>query len=82
MDESLEEIEYFEIDGKEYMIAGEIDDNSMIYYFLINLNDKKDFMIQKAMASNVETLLPLDNEYEFNRTINLFKDKLIQNLGF
>lgn len=82
MDESLEEIEYFEIDGKEYMIAGEIDDNSMIYYFLINLNDKKDFMIQKAMASNAETLLPLDNEYEFNRTINLFKDKLIQNLGF
>ena len=78
----MQEIEYFEIDGKEYMIAGEINDNSIIYYFLINLADKTDFMVKKAISDNAETLLPLDNEYEFNRTINLFRDKLIQNLGF
>ncbi len=77
----MQEIEYFEIDGKEYMIAGEIDDNSMIYYFLINLNDKKDFMIKKAIASDAEMLLPLDNEFEFDRTINLFRERLIQKLS-
>ena len=77
----IQEIEYFEIDGKEYMIAGEIDDNSMIYYFLINLNDKKDFILKKAVSNNADMLLPLDNEYEFDRTINLFKERLIQNLS-
>ena len=77
----MQEIEYFEIDNKEYMIAGEIEDNSIIYYFLINLADKKDFMIKKAMATDAEMLLPLDNEFEFDRTINLFRERLIQNLS-
>ena len=48
----MQEIEYFEIDGKEYMIAGEINDNSIIYYFLINLADKTDFMVKKAISDN------------------------------
>lgn len=77
----MQEIEYFEIDNKEYMIAGEIDDNSITYFFLINLNDKKDLMIKKAISDNTEMLLPLDNEFEFDRAINLFRERLIQNIG-
>ena len=65
------EVDTITIDDNEYMILNEIND----YVYLSNINDPKDFIIQKKVTKNDERLLiPLDNREEFNKALELFAE--------
>ena len=73
-------VDYFEINGKEYVITNEIEDNDIIDYFLSNLDKEDDMMIRKAKKDNLSTLYPLDNIDEVTRAIGLLEKTMIQDL--
>lgn len=74
-------VDYFEIDNKEYMVTNEIEDENIIYYFLSNLDEKKDIMIRKTKKDNPTILYPLDNVDEVNHAINLLEKIMIEELA-
>lgn len=54
-------------DNIEYIVIGEIEN----YVYLVNSTDEEDMCIRKEID---DELVGLDNEEEFMRAINLFKD--------
>ena len=69
------DIDYFEIDNKEYMITDEIEDNGFIYYYLCNIDSKEDVMIRKAKKDDLNTLLPIDDDDELKKAVDLIINK-------
>lgn len=70
--------EYFELDGKNYIITNEISNNNFVYYFLSNEDDIYDIMIKKSKIDDPNTLFPLDNENEFKSAIELLRKNMIE----
>lgn len=70
--------EYFELDGKNYIITNEVNHDDFTYYFLSNEDDIYDIMIKKSKKDDPNTLLPLDNENEFKSAINLLRKNMIE----
>jgi len=72
----MKELDVFEIDGKEYAIISEIEDNNNKYVFLCNVNNPKDFCVRKKVfVDNEEFLSLLDNDLEFDKVVELFSKK-------
>ena len=59
----MHQVEIIDIDNKKYMILNEISDNGDTFFYLVNIINLKDFLIN------------LDNEEEFDRALNLFNKK-------
>ena len=70
--------EYFEFDGKNYIITNEIKNKEFTYYFLSNEDDMYDVMIKKSKNDDPDTIYPLDNEKEFKSAIDLLKNKMTE----
>ena len=70
------EIEYVILDdNNKYIILGSQIINNITYYYLVNSNDKNDFVIRKKID---DELVGLDDDIEFNLVINTLKE-LIEN---
>ena len=69
----MKEVEYVEVDNKNYIIVSSIEVNGITYVYMTNENDAKDFYIRKIIVKNGEKYYKnLDNEKEFNDILKLF----------
>ena len=73
--------EYFELDGKNYIITNEIEGNGFTYYFLSNEDDIYDVMIRKSRKADPDLICPLDDEKEFKKAIELLKNEMTEQLN-
>lgn len=61
------EVEYVEIDGRDYIVAKRIEIAGKIYLYLVNENDVLDFIIQKVIIEDGEEYITgLDSDKEFD----------------
>ena len=65
-------VNYFELDGKNYIIVNEVDYKNNHYVYLVNENDKDDVMIKKY---NGDILEPLSSHEEVNEVLGLLTKK-------
>ena len=72
----MKQVEIIDIENKKYMVLNEIVDNGDTYLYLNNIKNPKDFIIQKVDKNDESYLVNLDNDEEFNRALNLFKNKI------
>ena len=72
----MKQVEIIDIENKKYMVLNEIVDNGDTYLYLTNIKNPKDFIIQKVDKNDESYLVNLDNDEEFNRALNLFKNKI------
>ena len=72
----MKQVEIIDIDNKKYMVLNEIEDNGETYFYLTNIKNPKDFLIQKEDKNDKDYLINLDNEDEFIRAFNLFNNKI------
>ena len=77
----MENVDCFEIDGKNYAIISEIKNDGFVYYYLGNIEDKTDITIKKEKADEPGTLYPLDDVDEVNKVLDLLKERLIENFN-
>ena len=54
-----------------YAIIKEIPYKNTVFLYLSNVNDENDVLIQK-LASDMDTIIPLDDEREFDLACNIF----------
>ena len=73
--------EYFELDGKKYIITNEIEENGNIYYYLSNEDDMYDVMIKKSKKEDLETIYPLEDDKEFDFAVDLLRKKMTEQLN-
>lgn len=62
-------------DGLEYFIVDTIKDGNSVYYYLGNIKDTDDFCVRKVNDDNLDMLLGLDSDEEFDRAMFLFTKK-------
>lgn len=65
------EVNVYDIDDKVYMLMNELEDNNIHYMLLVNQDDEDDFLFRKVDGDD---LVPLDNEDEVVRVIQLFDE--------
>ena len=66
-DEEGTEVEYFEIDGHDYIIVKRIEIAGTTYLYLVNEDDVMDFIIQKLIVEDGEEYITgLDSDKEFD----------------
>ena len=66
-DEEGTEVEYFEIDGHDYIIVKRIEIAGATYLYLVNEDDVMDFIIQKLIVEDGEEYITgLDSDKEFD----------------
>ena len=65
------DIKVYDIDGKEYMLMSELDDNDIHYLLLVNKADNDELLFRKVDG---EHLVPLDDEKEVSRILQLFDE--------
>ena len=61
-------VNYFEIEGKDYIIINEIDYNNNHYVYLVNEQDETDIMIKRY---NNDILSPLESKEEVDELLKL-----------
>lgn len=61
-------VNYFEINGNNYIIVNEVNYNNNHYVYLVNEDDENDMMIKKL---NGDMLEPLTSREEFNELLKL-----------
>lgn len=61
-------VNYYEIDGKDYLVVNELDYNSNHYIYLINELDSEDMMVRKIINERLE---PLETEEELVEVLKL-----------
>ncbi|MBQ3021458.1 MAG: hypothetical protein IJD92_04480 [Bacilli bacterium] len=61
-------VNYYEIDGMDYIIVNEIDYDGVHYIYLCNENDKDDILIRKVVDGYLELL---DSEEELREVMSL-----------
>lgn len=71
----MKQVEIIDIENKKYMVLNEITDNGETYFYLTNIKNPKDFLIQKVDKNDKDYLVNLDNEEEFNKALDLFNNK-------
>lgn len=69
-------VETIKIKDNEYVIIDEISDDKTSYLYLSNINDNKDFFVQK-LDSTKENIINLDNENEFIKAMKLYFNKYL-----
>lgn len=69
-------VETIKIRDNEYVIIDEISDDKTSYLYLSNINDNKDFFVQK-LDSTKENIINLDNENEFIKAMKLYFNKYL-----
>ncbi|MBE6140917.1 MAG: hypothetical protein E7172_05245 [Firmicutes bacterium] len=72
----MEEVQTISFDDKEYMITDEIIIDNIKYTYLTNIHNLKEFIIKKIkIINNEETITNLNNEEEFLKALDVFKEK-------
>ena len=61
-------VNYFEINGNNYIIVNEVNYSNNHYVYLVNEDDENDMMIKKL---NGDMLEPLTSREEFNELLKL-----------
>ena len=69
-------VETVKIKDNEYVIIDEISDDKTSYLYLSNINDNKDFFVQK-LDSTKENIINLENENEFIKAMKLYFNKYL-----
>lgn len=70
-------VEYVELNNREYVILEKIYINNILYYILGNENVKNDICVRKEIIENDEKyLIGLDNEAEFDLVMEKYIKKL------
>ena len=69
-------VETVKIKDNEYVIIDEISDDKTSYLYLSNINDNKDFFVQK-LDSTKENIINLENENEFIKDMKLYFNKYL-----
>ncbi len=62
-------------DNIKYFITKEIQDGSVVYVYLTNVNDVNDFCIRKTNESR-EELKELDSEEEFKYALKVYQNNM------
>ena len=62
-------------DNIKYFITKEIQDGSVVYVYLTNVNDVNDFCIRKTNESR-EELKELDSEEEFKYALKVYQKNM------
>ncbi|MBQ4030327.1 MAG: hypothetical protein II625_01120 [Bacilli bacterium] len=77
MDTELKEYEFVTLeDGLEYAILDEIEIDGIKYLYLSNEDDGQKFKVRKSsMAGNIEMLVGLDSDEEFDKAMLYFTKK-------
>lgn len=66
-------VNYYEIDGKNYLIMSELIYNGKNYCYLINESDNSDHFVRRL---DKDILYPLENKNELADVLELFTKKL------
>lgn len=61
-------VNYYEINGRDYIVLNEVDYNNNHYVYLCNEFDKKDLMVRKVIGDVLE---PLDSDAELVEVLKL-----------
>ena len=69
------ELQAYEIDGIDYLVLEKIVNDGETYLYLANSNDPEDIMFRKIDKNDTDYIIPLENEEEVLKVINLFNDK-------
>ena len=69
------ELQAYEIDGIDYLVLEKIVNDGETYLYLANSNDPEDIMCRKIDKNDTDYIIPLENEEEVLKVINLFNDK-------
>ncbi len=64
-------VSYYEIDGKDYLIAKKVDYEGSNYVLLVNEKDYNDSLVQKEENDN---LIPVENVELLYKVLCLMKD--------
>lgn len=64
-------VSYYEIDGKDYLIAKKVDYEGSTYVLLVNEKDYNDSLVQKEEKDN---LTPVENVELLYKVLCLMKD--------
>lgn len=63
-------------DGLKYLVVSTIVDGNNSYVYLSEKDNSNNFCIRKVTEKDgSEYIVPLDSEEEFNKALNLFKEK-------
>lgn len=65
-------VNFYNIDGIDYLIVNEIDYNNKHYVYLVNENDTSDILIRIEKDDYLE---PLEDEKEFDELLKMFLKK-------
>ena len=65
------DVEVVTIRNNDYAIINEIPYKDTVYLFLSNLNDEDDAIIQK-LDKDMDTIIPLDDDNEYDLACNIF----------
>ena len=65
-------VNYYNINGKDYIILNELDYKDKHYVYLVNEDDSEDILI-RTLKDNI--LYPMDSEKEFVEILKLFVKK-------
>ena len=63
-------VEYYKIDGKDYIIGKKLEYNGSTYILLVNENDYTDSLVQKEVNSNLE---PVENVETLHKILSIMK---------
>ena len=64
-------VSYYEIDGKDYLIAKKIDYEGLTYVLLVNEKDYNDSLVQKEVNDN---LMPVEDVELLYKVLCIMKD--------
>jgi hypothetical protein len=63
-------VEYYKIDGKDYIIGKKIEYNGSTYILLVNENDYTDSLVQKEINNNLE---PVEDVETLHKILSIMK---------
>ena len=63
-------VEYYKIDGKDYIIGKKLEYNGSTYILLVNENDYTDSLVQKEVNNNLE---PVENVETLHKILSIIK---------
>lgn len=69
------EVRTYEFDGKEYILANQVNYNNLKYVFLIT-EDGKESLVHKIYNDNPDEICGLDSNEEYDFAMKLFAEKL------
>lgn len=63
-------VEYYKIDGKDYIIGKKLEYNGSTYILLVNENDYTDSLVQKEVNNSLE---PVENVETLHKILSIMK---------